>query len=250
MSTRDRFASTSRVWDEILKAKDGNAAALNVVLSRYRPPLYGFLRRRGVTSADADDVVQEVLRRIVVLHLLQQVDPKKGRFRCFLLGVTCNVLREHRRHESRRLRRVRPASSGEESDVPEPSAPGEARASGDDLFDRDWTLHVVEIALRHLREEDARRGTCYEAVLQARTKKEASYAELAAMFGVKLQDVKNYLHRARARLTKHIRQLIEEYSSSRADYEAEMEYLAQFLPADRARGSLATRTGKGADETA
>jgi hypothetical protein len=45
----------------------------------------------------------------------------------------------------------------------------------------------------------------------------------------KLQDVKNYIHRARGRLAELLKEEIAKYSSSEAEYQEEVQYLSKFL---------------------
>ena len=51
----------------------------------------------------------------------------------------------------------------------------------------------------------------------------------ASTLGVALSDVQNYLHRARAQLKRHVLKEIQEYSSSRDEYDTEAAYLMRFV---------------------
>src|SRR5207245_7528776 len=56
------------------------------------PPLYSFLRHRGFSSADAQDLVQSFFARLLEQNTLTSADQQKGRLRTFLLGSLQNFL--------------------------------------------------------------------------------------------------------------------------------------------------------------
>ncbi len=58
----------------------------------YSPVVYGFARRQGLQDADAADLVQEVLGSVA--RSVPNYDRQKGRFRCWLMAVVRNRLRE------------------------------------------------------------------------------------------------------------------------------------------------------------
>lgn len=78
-------------WTEILSARtldqDRRREAIGAVLARYWKPMYCFLRRKGYDNEDAKDLVQGFCLEIALGHdLIQQADPKRGRFRTLLLA--------------------------------------------------------------------------------------------------------------------------------------------------------------------
>lgn len=69
----------------------------------YGPLIRVWLRRRGVTGADADDVVQDVF--VVALRRLPEFRRRRdGSFRCWLRLIAFNCLRDHRRKSWRHPR--------------------------------------------------------------------------------------------------------------------------------------------------
>jgi len=74
----------------------------------YTPWIHGWLRRQGVNSADAEDLVQEVLS-VLVRELPQfQHDQRRGAFRCWLRTITVNRLRGFWRSQQ-----TRPVATGD-----------------------------------------------------------------------------------------------------------------------------------------
>ncbi|MBI3267604.1 MAG: sigma-70 family RNA polymerase sigma factor [Planctomycetes bacterium] len=230
MDRPDGFYTT--VWSEISRAKARSVGALNRFLDRYRAPVARFLKAQGLQEADAEDLTQEVFQRIFEQDLLSRADREKGRFRWLLLGITRNVLREQVRHR-RALKR-----GGGKADVPLDGAPGEegrladvlgAPAVEDDHFDQLWVANLIEQATAAVRDADRERGTRYVALLLESAVDEASYQELADRHGLKLQDVKNYLHRAKKRVAAQLDRLVRAYSSSPEEYDAELRFVRRFI---------------------
>jgi hypothetical protein len=62
------FATTR--WTLVLAAGEGTGRALGELCSLYRSPLLAHARRRGLSSADADDAVQGFLARLLRLESL------------------------------------------------------------------------------------------------------------------------------------------------------------------------------------
>jgi DNA-directed RNA polymerase specialized sigma24 family protein len=58
----------------------------------YWYPLFGFIRRRGYSTEDAEDMVQGFFLHLVEHETLSRVDRSKGKFRSFLLASLQNYL--------------------------------------------------------------------------------------------------------------------------------------------------------------
>ena len=69
---------------------------------RYRPILFGFLRRMGLTEADAADVAQETLTCFVKDYRLGRYDRGLGRLRTWLIGIARCRMVDQRRASFRR----------------------------------------------------------------------------------------------------------------------------------------------------
>src|SRR4051812_48994944 len=63
------------------------AEALEALCRTYWFPLYAFLRRKGYSAHDAEDLTQGFFARLIEKSDLRTVDQKKGKFRSFLLGA-------------------------------------------------------------------------------------------------------------------------------------------------------------------
>src|ERR1051325_5098458 len=82
------FATTH--WSVVLAAgRTGTpecAAALEALCRTYWFPLYGYVRRRGYSRDDAEDLTQAFFARLLERHGFESVGPAKGKFRSFLLA--------------------------------------------------------------------------------------------------------------------------------------------------------------------
>lgn len=61
--------------------------ALAELCSAYWLPLYSFARRKGYSRDDAADRTQEFFSRLIEKSFLETADPKRGRFRTFLITL-------------------------------------------------------------------------------------------------------------------------------------------------------------------
>src|SRR5437773_11218214 len=105
MSPGERDASTSQRgaaefttthWSVVLAAGQSSSpasqAALEQLCRRYWYPLYAYVRRRGSSPEDAQDLTQGFFERLLERDLLADLRPSGARFRSFLLHALKNHL--------------------------------------------------------------------------------------------------------------------------------------------------------------
>jgi RNA polymerase sigma factor (sigma-70 family) len=85
---KDAHSSTGTTLYLLLSDPSHPDAWSNFV-DRYGPKIYGWCRRWGLQDADAENVTQEVLTRLVVK--IRQYQPDKGSFRGWLKTVTQRI---------------------------------------------------------------------------------------------------------------------------------------------------------------
>src|ERR1043165_9320258 len=82
------FATTH--WSVVLAAGASHTprarAALEYLCRTYWPPLYAYVRRRGHSPEDAQDLTQEFFSRLLEGNRVRTADQQNGRFRSFLLA--------------------------------------------------------------------------------------------------------------------------------------------------------------------
>lgn len=192
------------MWSTIRQAGAYDREALERFASRYRPAIAEYLRTRGLTATDADDICQEVFIRLLGSKTLAMANPDRGRFRSLMLAVTRNVLVDH----YRRLGRA-PTPTELVSDLP---------AERDADFDRTWILHLAQAAMDRLRDE---RSPYFEVLREH-------------LAGVP-QD-RNRLWNARRKLIAYIRHEISLTCTTQAEFDDESAYLSAFLAPGAKRG--------------
>jgi DNA-directed RNA polymerase specialized sigma24 family protein len=75
--------------------------ALAAFCEAYWAPLYTFVRSRGYSSADAQDIVQGFFEHLFQHNTLNRADKEKGRLRTFLLGSLRRLGLAPARHSGR-----------------------------------------------------------------------------------------------------------------------------------------------------
>lgn len=80
LQTRPTLLRRVQQWDD--------AASWNEFHRLYRKLIYGLARRSGLAHADAEDVTQDVFKRVAeTIHTFQS-DPARGSFRGWLMNLT------------------------------------------------------------------------------------------------------------------------------------------------------------------
>lgn len=221
-------------WTMVLRAADGDRRgleALDQLCRSYWLPLYVYVRRRGYTTHDAEDLTQAFLANLLRRGAIGHADPARGRFRSFLLTALANFLHDAWDHDqaTRRGGSVERVSfdAAEMADVLNQV---EAEAlSPDRAFDRGWTLALLDRALRRLRAEQERagKGRWFERLrphLQARPDA-GDYEAIATEFAVTKNVVAVAVHRLAIRFRELVRAEIAETVNSPEQLQQELRDL-------------------------
>lgn len=93
LATAEAFRTTH--WSVVLAAASQATVSSQEVLAQlcwtYRYPLYAFVRRKGSSPHDAQDLTQAFFARLVK-NYVAQADRERGRFRTFLLSALTHFL--------------------------------------------------------------------------------------------------------------------------------------------------------------
>lgn len=184
------------MWTSLRKIRREPERIKDLVVRRYREPIFEFALRQGLSPEDAEDVAQEVFFRVCREEFLERADEKKGRFRTLLLAVLNHVVASLRRHRLAGIRDRRREIPLEDIEVP----------AEDPEFDRLWVRTLVRRALERLGDDPGARALRMQM-------EGTAYREIAATLGKKETDVTNYVHRAKGKLRREIERLIGEYST-------------------------------------
>ena len=233
-----RAAFTSTHWSVVLEAQGQSPAAhkaLEILCSTYWRPLYGFVRRQGLTREEAQDLVQEFFARLLEHRNLDTVRREKGRLRSYLLVS----LKRFLANEQQRASGVKLYESGPhipldellESDVTDFELAETLTA--DRLYERRWALAVLEQVLGRLESEYEAAGN---AVLFDRLKQflvgergRPTQAEIAADLAMTENAVKQAFHRFRQRYRVLLREEVAHTVAQPGDVEDELRHLISIL---------------------
>lgn len=231
-----RFATTS--WTQVLAAREAPSTesrqALEGLCRAYWYPLYAFVRRQGNGPEESRDLTQGYFA-LLEKGYLEDFDPSLGRFRVFLKASVKNFLSKERDKANAWKRGGHARIVSLDADEVEGRYRYEPvdRLTPEEIFERRWSLTLLERVLGKLRQEleDADRGQEFEKLKGYLTGEEAKvpYREVAKELGSSETAVRTSVHRLRQRFGKLLRQEIAETVASPNEVEDEMRHLLQVL---------------------
>ena len=183
-------------------------SALGALCRRYWAPLNQFIRSRGYSEAEAEDLTQEFLLHLLDKQALRKPDRLRGKFRSFLLGALVKFLS----HE--RERRLAQKRGGQQSQVSletlqenealsVPLADVEIAA-----FDRAWALTIIRRALDRVERDYAQAGQLeLFKVVRAFLPGESvppPYEVAAARAGISVAAFNSEIHRLRGQFRERV----------------------------------------------
>jgi RNA polymerase sigma-70 factor (ECF subfamily) len=228
-----RFASTR--WSIVAAAGRKESpearAALSVLCQTYWYPLYAYARRRLARAEDAQDLTQEFFTRLLEKDYLQAADPRRGKFRSFLLTAFQRFLaKEHtragaqKRGGQRRLMSLE-VQDGEHRYRHEPADP----TTPERLYERRWALTLLGQVLARLRQELTRAGKerLFEALKGTLTGDgtDEPYEQIGRDLGLSEPAVKTAAHRLRRRYQELLRAEVAQTVASPEEVEDELRDL-------------------------
>ena len=220
-------------WSLVLRAGDAaapaNSEALEELCRAYWTPLYAFLRRRGESPHDAQDLTQGFLARVLAREDIGNVGPEKGRFRTFLLTGLRNFTIKQALHDKAAKRGGgQPALSIDGEEAERLCGPDLSAESPELTFDRRWCRTTLARAVRRLREEHKARGK--EALFEALAPfldgaEPGEYEIVAGKFGMTPGTVAVTVYRLRSRLQELVRAEVAQTVALPGQVEEEMKHL-------------------------
>jgi RNA polymerase sigma factor (sigma-70 family) len=240
-----RFRTTH--WSVVLLSAQsqmpGSRSALADLCRLYWYPLYAFVRRRGYSAEDAQDLTQGFFLSLLERRSLRQVHPERGKFRSFLLASIKNYLSDAFQREKSIKR------GGQIEFVALDLAGAEERYDKDEatvltaekIFDARWAMSLLGHAIDRLRPESVSQGK--NAVIEVlnpfldptNCKKLPSYEEAAAQLHVSLNGVKTLIHRTRKRYSDILREEIARTVTDPQEVDEEIHSLCEALIAAEGR---------------
>ncbi|MBI4664145.1 MAG: sigma-70 family RNA polymerase sigma factor [Verrucomicrobia bacterium] len=222
-------------WSVVLEAGKGGSSnapqAMAELCRTYWYPLYAYVRRRGHSAHDAEDLTQEFFARLLEKEYLEGITREGGKFRSFLLTAVKRFLANQWERSQAQKR------GGGETIVSIDETIGESRyqielpdkATPEELFERSWAVALIDQVFRRL--QDDYRG-CGKSELFDRLqsflsgdKRLIPYAEVGASLEMSDGAVKVAVHRLRKRYGELLREEIAHTVSSPEEVNEEIRHL-------------------------
>ena len=226
---------TATHWSVVLTAGQtsapGAAEALERLCCTYWYPLYAYVRRKGHSPHDAQDLTQEFFARLLARNYLETVGREKGKFRSFLLAALNHFLSDER-DRALAVKRgggkvflsldEQDAETRYQADVASPLSP-------DQIYDKRWATTLLEQAFAKLRQESVaaekeERFDRLKIVLEDGTEP-GDYAALGVELGMAANTVAAAVHRLRQRYRELVRAEIANTVASPDEINEEMRRL-------------------------
>jgi RNA polymerase sigma factor (sigma-70 family) len=237
MAGGGRFATTQ--WSLVLAAGLRKSAADEEALARlcalYWYPVFAFVRRRGHSAEDAEDLAQSFFARLIEKGDLASADRSRGRFRSFLLSACQHFLaNEHEREQAQKRGGRRLALSIDVADAERRYE----RALGHDetpevVYERQWCLTLLAGVLEDLREEYRATGRepLFDRLKPFLTANDdgGTYAETARELAMTEGAVKVAVHRLRNRYRQTLRATVAATVASEDDVADEIQFCLRAL---------------------
>ena len=232
------FATTH--WSVVLAVgqhhSDAAATALEQLCRTYWYPLYAYLRRRGYSEHDAQDLTQGFVVQLLERRSLERVEPHKGKFRSFLLASLNYFLADERDRAQAQKRGGGCELFSLELNEAEGRYASDAAThdcTPEKLYERRWAITLLDCVLARVAREfaDAGKGELF-GQLQAflvEGSRGKSYREIAAETGLSEEAVKKSVQRMRQRYYELFRQEIAQTVATSAEVEEELRHLCDVM---------------------
>ena len=243
----DAFAATH--WSVVAAARKSETEpelarrALAELCEVYWTPLYSFVRTRGYSVHDAQDLTQSFFEHLIENEIYGKADRNLGRFRTFLIAALKNFLAD-RYSYTRAAKR-----GGAEEFLPLDDERAEAAESlfqthfaaaepdaAERVFDRSWAETLVAGSLQRVAEEYKEQGKQglflqLKVFLTGSDEPLPSYDELAESTGLPASTLRSHVTRLRARYRELLRSAVRQTVASSSEVDVELRELFRVLVA-------------------
>jgi RNA polymerase sigma-70 factor (ECF subfamily) len=189
------FTHTTTHASLLARLADGtDPAAWREFHDRYGELIRGFARRRGLQSADCEDVAQEVLLGLSKAMPGFRYDPGKGKFRSYLKTATLRAIfkKSHQKHGTVTL-----------GDIEEATRVADADSDTEEVWEQEWRQYHLRQAMRAVRVEF---GQVDRRAFQMYALDGVDARETADALQVSIDRV----YQAKSRITKRLTEIIEQ----------------------------------------
>ncbi len=235
------FASTR--WTVICEAGDSQASseqalnALSDLCRIYWRSIYLFLRRRGFGIEDSQDLTQGFFAHLIQTRAYANADPKRGRFRSYLLGILKHFVADVHDYASAQKRGggILPAPFNDDT-IAEAEALN-ARGTkyrADQIYEREWASALLRETFLRLAQESALGGRLplFEALkshLGGTSDAAVPYAEVSQQLSRPITTLRSDVARLRARYRAILREEVGGTVAHTEEVDEELRHLCVVL---------------------
>jgi RNA polymerase sigma-70 factor (ECF subfamily) len=218
------------------------SAALAQLCQTYWPPLYTYVRSRGYSVHDAQDLTQGFFAYLIEHKIHLRADRQLGKFRSFLLASLKHFL-SHAREREQTLKRGggrefipfdEARAEGAESLFQTHCSSSASAIPEDKLFEKTWAETLVETALSRLAAAYKAEGkeNLYEKLqtfLTVGSVQLPAYSDLAARLSVTESTIRSHVTRLRARYREMLRAEVRRTVDTESEVDEELRELLRIL---------------------
>ena len=227
------FATTH--WTVVLAAGQRHTpqsdGALEELCRTYWFPLYAYVRRRGHSKQDAEDLTQAFFARFLEKNYLSGLSAERGRFRAFLLASLKHFLANEwdKAQAQKRGGSAAHLSLDWQTADTKFQVAATNEPSPDKAFDREWALALLAKVIERLQKECEADGRAklfeqLKMFLMA-GKNETAQGETARALGMEEGAVRVAIHRLRKRYRVLLRDEISQTLTDESQVDEEMRAL-------------------------
>ncbi len=228
-------------WSIVIGAQGHSPAEVNASMEslyrQYLSPLYAYVRRRGYSPHDAQDLTHGFFLQLLEKGWLSAAQPERGQLRTFLLVAMKRFMANEwdRSQAGKRGGGARLVSLQSEEGERLFAADCAASSTLPDelLFDRNWAMVLMQTSLDHLRSEYARdsRPAEFEVLKSCLTAErgEIDYTVIARELHLLPASARSLVHRFRKRFREIFRAEVAGTVASPDEVEDEMRALISTL---------------------
>ncbi len=231
-----KFHTTS--WSLIVQANENDSAVASDALAQlceaYWYPLYAFVRCKGFSVMESEDITQSFFSELLVKDTIGRADQDRGKFRSFLLGCLANFLRNYRRRENAEKRGGQKLHLTLDFETAENQFQNEPHHSEtpERIYDRSWALALLHQVMQNLEQQYIESGKQeWFEHLQPYIAGEGdqTYADLGRQLNLKEGAVKLAIFRLRERYGQQLRLQIAKTTAGPEQVDDELRHLLRSL---------------------
>lgn len=207
--------------------------ALAEMVGRYWYPVYAYLRKRGQSAHDAQDLVQGFFAELLSGDGLAGADRERGRFRSYLLGAVNHYVSKTRARESAQKRGGGqiPISIDQESAEQRFRHEPSHNETPEKLFYRNWALTVIQQVLCEVENDYRAKGKApvfdtLKVYLSGESDR-GTYGDAAEALQTTEVNVRTMVKRLRKRFRELMKLQVEQMVDSSEDVDKEVQFLFQ-----------------------